>query len=87
MQDSKFARRTSLLQNLHQVIGGFLVLHERKFGDGFSFEFGVFLGAGNGDESRGVALDEVGVQHLAADAFVGVFAYRSSSMLARSRAN
>src|SRR5258708_33657648 len=50
-----------LLQDFHQIVRGFLGVHDGKLGHGGSLEFGNFLAPGGGHNRRGLPLEKIHV--------------------------
>jgi hypothetical protein len=50
-----------LLQDFHQVVRGFLGVHDRKFGNCGPFEFGIFFASRDGHDRRRIILDKISV--------------------------
>src|SRR6267143_709777 len=70
-QSSHFASfPLSLLQQFHQVVGAFLGMHQRQFGDRSLLEFRIFFASRDGHQRFCIPLQEICVQYFCFDRVV-----------------
>src|SRR5258708_24888761 len=78
-----FRRLLILLQDFHQIVRGFLGVHDGKLGHGGSLVVGIFLPAGDGHNGPVVPLKKIRVEQLFLVSAVAVFRAKGMQRLVR----